>query len=175
MFCSACGAEAAPGSAYCAKCGAALPRPAAPAPPAPAPAPPASTPQQVTGIPGTGAYEGMTWDGKRWVGAEQPPAAPPATWPLASQSPPPTTVPQLRNGKGIASLVLGILSVVTCGGGILAVIATVLGRQGMTLADQGLANNRAVAKAGFILGLVGLGISALLLLVLALDFVSSSV
>jgi hypothetical protein len=70
----------------------------------------------------------------------------------------------------VASLVLGILSIVLCGGGILAVIATVLGAQGRRLADRGLATNRGVATAGFTLGLVGLGITALLLLFLLIAY-----
>ena len=90
--------------------------------------------------------------------------------PAPPSAPPPAGSPhaQDRNGKGTASLVLGILSVAFCGGGVLAIIATVLGREGMKLADQGLASNRGVAKAGFVLGIVGLGISALMLLILGL-------
>lgn len=81
---------------------------------------------------------------------------------------------QMRNGKGTASLVLGIISMVLCGGGlIIPLLALVFGRQGMTLADQGLANNRGSAKAGFILGIIGLAWGALWLLLIGLSSLST--
>jgi hypothetical protein len=63
---------------------------------------------------------------------------------------------------GTAALVLGIVQFFCLPliGGILAVI---FGKIGMSKADQGLATNRGVAKAGFILGIVGLALYGLLI------------
>jgi hypothetical protein len=66
--------------------------------------------------------------------------------------------PAPQNGLGTAALVLGILGFV-CIGPIGSILAIVFGKMGMTKADQGLANNRSSAKAGFILGIVGLALS----------------
>lgn len=58
-----------------------------------------------------------------------------------------------QNGMGTAALVLGIIGCIPIIGGILAII---FGRIGMRNAEQGLATNGGVAKAGFILGIIGL-------------------
>jgi hypothetical protein len=71
-------------------------------------------------------------------------------------------VPQ--NGKGTASLVLGILGLLICPV-ILSVLAIILGAQGKALADQGLATNRGAAQAGFVLGIIGAALGALLFLI----------
>jgi len=70
--------------------------------------------------------------------------------PPAPQTPGP--VPQ--NGLGTAALVLGILQFF-CLGPIGGILALIMGRIGMTKAKQELATNGGVAKAGFILGLIG--------------------
>ena len=62
------------------------------------------------------------------------------------------TMPQ--NGMGTAALVMGILQFF-CLGVIGSILAIVFGRIGMKRADQGLATNRGTAKAGVILGIVG--------------------
>ncbi|MDQ1249140.1 MAG: hypothetical protein QG597_3514 [Actinomycetota bacterium] len=103
--------------------------------------PPPPPPGPVVGQPGTGAYTGLTWDGRRWVGQ--------------------TVVQGEQNGLGTASLVIGIIAVCLCGGGILAILAIVFGNTGMKRAKTGLATNGGIAKAGFILGWVALGISIL--------------
>jgi hypothetical protein len=114
------------------------------APPPPPPAIGASAPSQsVAGTPGTGAYAGLTWDGKTWVGQ--------------------ATVQGAQNGRGTAALVLGIIAVVLCGGGlILPILAISFGWIGMKRAQTGLATNGGVAKAGFILGIIAAVISAVL-------------
>lgn len=84
-----------------------------------------------------------------------PPAGPPP--------PPPAAAPQgggygptpAQNGLGTAALVLGILGFF-CLPMIGPILAIVLGKMGMTKADQGLATNRGNAKAGFILGIIAL-------------------
>lgn len=97
----------------------------------------------VAGTPGTGQYTGLTWDGKRWVGQ--------------------TTVQGTQNGKGTASLVIGIIAILLCGGGvILPILAITFGWTGMKRAKTGLATNGGAAKAGFILGIIAAAISAVL-------------
>lgn len=75
--------------------------------------------------------------------------------------PPPGVAPQ--NGMGTAALVLGIVQFL-CLGPIGAILAVIFGKIGMNRADQGLATNRGAAKAGFILGIIGLVLSALVLI-----------
>ena len=102
----------------------------------------AATPP-AAGTPGTGAYAGMAWDGKRWVGT--------------------TTVPGQQNGKGTASLIIGIIAILLCGGGfILPLLAITFGWTGMKRAKQGLATNGGTAKAGFILGLIAAGMGVVI-------------
>jgi len=67
--------------------------------------------------------------------------------------PPPGAAPQ--NGMGTAALVFGILQFF-CFPLLGSILAIIFGRIGMTRADQGLATNRGSAKAGFILGIIGL-------------------
>lgn len=64
-----------------------------------------------------------------------------------------------QNGMGTAALVMGILQFF-CLGTVGSVLAIVFGKIGMNKADQGLANNRGAAKAGFVLGIVGLALTA---------------
>lgn len=80
-------------------------------------------------------------------------SAPP---PMSSQPYPPNAgYPQApQNGMGTAALVMGILQFF-CLGLIGSILAIVFGKIGMERADQGLADNRGVAKAGFILGVIG--------------------
>jgi len=83
-----------------------------------------------------------------------PPPPPPGSAPVG--------VPQ--NGMGTAALVLGILQFF-CLGTVGSILAIVFGKIGMTKADQGLATNRGSAKAGFILGIVGIALSAVGILI----------
>lgn len=69
-----------------------------------------------------------------------------------------------QNGMGTAALIFGILQFF-CLGIIGSILAVVLGKIGMDKADQGLANNRGVAKAGFVLGIIGLVLSAIALVI----------
>ncbi|MFI7315392.1 DUF4190 domain-containing protein [Streptomyces venezuelae] len=93
------------------------------------------------------------------------PGTPPPSpqWgPRPPEPPPPPPQPQpLRNGLGVASLVLGIIGVL-CGlipllfwaAGILAVLALVFGCVGIGRARKGQADNKAVAIWGTSLGVV---------------------
>lgn len=74
-----------------------------------------------------------------------------------------------QNGMGTAALVMGILQFF-CIGTIGSILAVIFGKIGMNRADQGLANNRGVAKAGFILGIIGLALSAVGLIVWLIAF-----
>ena len=60
-----------------------------------------------------------------------------------------------QNGLGTAALVFGILQFV-CLPLIGAILALIFGKIGMNKVNQGLATNGGVAKAGFILGIIGL-------------------
>ena len=65
---------------------------------------------------------------------------------------------QSQDGMGTAALVMGILQFF-CLGPNGTVLAIVFGYLGMQKAKQGLATNGGVAKAGFILGIIGAGLS----------------
>jgi len=71
------------------------------------------------------------------------------------------TMAPTDNGNGTAALVLGILGIIGCLPLLGSILAIVLGKSGMNKADQGRANNRGVAQAGFILGIVGLVLSVI--------------
>lgn len=80
-------------------------------------------------------------------------------------------VGQQRNGFGIASMVLGILSVVLffIPGlpvvlGVLAIVFAVLGRKRVT---RGEANNGGMAIAGLVTGIIGLLIGIVVVIVIA--------
>jgi hypothetical protein len=72
----------------------------------------------------------------------------------------PAEYKQSQDGMGTTSLVMGILQFF-CLGPIGTVLAIVFGYVGMQKAKQGLATNGGVAKAGFILGIIGAGLSIL--------------
>lgn len=74
-----------------------------------------------------------------------------------------------RNGKGTGALVCGILGVFPfpITGFWLSLIAIIIGWQGYKRAERGEATNGGVALSGFILGIVGLGIQALVSLAIA--------
>lgn len=88
--------------------------------------------------------------------APGPPPGPPG---------PPGPPQQPSNGTGIASLVLGIISIPFCFcfgiGGLIGIAATVFGFQGKQKAEQGLATNRGMAMAGLILGIIGIGLGVI--------------
>jgi hypothetical protein len=58
-----------------------------------------------------------------------------------------------QNGMGTAALVLGILGLFL---GPLSVLGIIFGAIGQRKADAGLANNRSLATAGFVTGIIGL-------------------
>jgi len=61
---------------------------------------------------------------------------------------------QPQNGMGTAALVMGILGIIGCIPLIGGILGIIFGRIGMRNAEQGLATNGGVAKAGYILGVI---------------------
>ncbi|MFN8155843.1 MAG: DUF4190 domain-containing protein [Candidatus Nanopelagicales bacterium] len=144
--------------------GGSLPPPPPPPPP-PAPSQPAAPPYGTTpyGAPPPGST---------------PPPPPPPPAPPAYYGAPGYAAPYGQgyaapeNGNGTAALVLGIVGIVLscCYIGVIAsIVAIVLGRKGMALADQGRATNRGMAQAGLVLGIIGV-----VLLVLVVVFAIAS-
>ena len=81
-----------------------------------------------------------------------------------------------RNGLGIAALVLGVLSILGSffiAGGLFGVAAIILGALGMQRANRGEADNKGMALAGLITGIIGV-IAAALFLVLYIAVWNSS-
>ena len=79
-----------------------------------------------------------------------PPPPPPSQPPMSAAAS--GAAPQ--NGMGTAALVRGILQFF-CLSILGAILAIVFGRIGMKRAEQGLATNGGAAKAGYILGIIG--------------------
>jgi uncharacterized protein DUF4190 len=107
--------------------------------------------------------------------AQEPP--PPPHWPGAGYAPPP---PQpyagyyrppvrLRNGLGVASLVIAIVAIFPCVltlGPIPGVLAVTLGFAARRRVKRGEANNGRMAMAGIVLGFVAIVVSSLALVYL---------
>ena len=68
------------------------------------------------------------------------------------------------NSKGTTALVTGIIGLVICPI-IFSIVAIIFGKQGMEAAARGTANNGGMAKAGFILGIIGLVLGLLGLII----------
>ena len=68
---------------------------------------------------------------------------------------------------GTAALIMGILQFV-CLGTIGSILAIVFGRIGLKRAAMGQATNAGAAKAGYILGIIGLAIQVIALIVVIL-------
>jgi hypothetical protein len=81
---------------------------------------------------------------------------------------------QGRNGFGVASLVLGILSIVTFVGGLLGIPGLVFGILARRRAKRGEATNGGVALAGIITSVVGMVLLAAYVTVAVLVFTSDT-
>jgi len=116
--------------------------------------------------------EMSTCETKGLAMATPPPPPPPLGPPSGMQYPPQPYGPVPQNGMGVASLVLGIVGLaLLCAYGfgfILSILAIVFGKIGLNRVDQGLANNRSVAKAGFVLGIIGTALAAVALVVIVI-------
>jgi hypothetical protein len=86
---------------------------------------------------------------------------PPPQQPYYGGYQPPPTGP--KNGLGIAALVIAILGLVFCwtviGGGVLGVVAVIIGILGRGRAKRGQATNGGVAIAGVVLGVLAVIVS----------------
>ena len=102
-----------------------------------------------------------------------------------STNPVPSTAGRApQNGLGTAALVLGIVQFF-CGFSffipfaglgtiVVPILALIFGKIGMNKAAQGLATNGGMAKAGFILGIIGVVLSVLGIILWIVAFVASS-
>ena len=107
------------------------------------------------------------WDGSAWTEQNRPSVGQPmASMPTARIGGAP------QNGMGTAALTLGILGFF-CFPLIASVLAIIFGKIGMTRADQGLATNRGAAKAGFVLGIIGLVLGGIGLIIWGAALASS--
>ena len=80
---------------------------------------------------------------------------------------------QPQNGMGTAALILGILQFF-CLGTIGSILAIIFGKIGMNRADQGLATNRGAAKAGFVLGWIGVALTIIVIISIIVGAASGS-
>jgi hypothetical protein len=91
---------------------------------------------------------------------------PPPPHPYAGQAP---IAPVMRNGIGVAALVLGLLSLPAAmtiiGGLLLGVAAIALGFVGRSRVRNGEANNGGVAVSGIVLGALGVLLSIIMIVV----------
>lgn len=78
-----------------------------------------------------------------------------------------------QNGMGTAALVMGILQFF-CLGTIGSILAIIFGKIGMNKADQGLATNRGSAKAGFVLGIIGLALTVVGIIIWIIVFATAA-
>lgn len=96
----------------------------------------------------------------------EPPPPPPQ---YGAPQPPYGGTPPSTSGKAIASLVLGIVGLLTCGcliGSILAIVFGNLAKKEIA-ASGGAKSGAGLAKAGFILGIVGVVLAVLYWIVVA--------
>lgn len=90
--------------------------------------------------------------------SQMPPPPPPAAMPPQGGG------DTSENSNGVVALVTGLLSFAVCPV-VLSIVAIVFGRKGMQSAAAGRANNAGMAKAGFILGIVSLVLSAIFIVI----------
>lgn len=85
--------------------------------------------------------------------------------PLPELAPPPPD----KNGTGTGALICGIASILTCLvfflGIPLGILGAVLGSRGLRFARQGRANNPGEARAGLVMGIIGMVLTGMFLLV----------
>ena len=110
------------------------------------------------------------WDGHAWAPATPPPPPPPApeaaaAAPTMATPAPPAAPLRTTNGLAVASLVLGILWIWWLGS-ILAVIFGHVAKSQMSQPDNDQAG-AGMATAGLILGYIGLGFLALVIVLAA--------
>lgn len=105
--------------------------------------------------------------------AGPPPQSEPPAWQGQQQFGMPPVPAGRSNGLGTASLVLGILSLVTWFlfiGGLFGIVAVILGFLGRGKAKRGEASNGAMALAGLVTGAVGILLTVLVIVGVAALF-----
>ncbi len=139
MSCTRCGAAITPGAKFCPACGRAVP----PEPFAPAPAV---------------AVAAAPWTGGAMPGYEPPTAAIDAPLPIVPVDPP------KNNGFAVVSLVFGCIWYFWIG----SIIALIFGYMAKNQIDasQGQQKGRGFAVAGIVLGWVGMGVLAIIIIAL---------
>ena len=149
MFCEQCGGQLTEDARFCARCGAPV-REAAPASQPWAGPPQQSPPSEAMPPPPMVA---------------PPPPAPPA--PSAGWDASGYTTPTKTNGLAVASMVLGIVWVYWIG----SILALVFGyvAKGQIKRSNGTQTGRGMAIAGIVLGWVGVGLLALVILIAIID------
>jgi len=136
-------------------------QPGSPYPPAPGGYPP--PPPGQGGYPPPPGYNPSSGyppppPGYNYSGGYPPPPAPYSGYPAPAGG--------LRNGMGVAALIVGLLSLpaifTVLGGLVLGVAAIVLGILGRNRAKKGEANNGGIAVAGIVLGAIGVLLSVVM-------------
>jgi len=102
-----------------------------------------------------------------------PPSGMPPAGPPPYGGPPVASGPG-TNGKAIASLILGIVSIVLCLGYFAGIPAIILGRMAKGEIAQGNSTGEGLAQGGFITGIIGTVISALITLIWIVALVASA-
>lgn len=82
-------------------------------------------------------------------------AVPPGPPPPSAPPPPGSPGGTSENAAGVTALVTGLVGIFLCPL-VFSIIAIVFGRKGLAAADRGTADNRGLAQAGYILGIVGI-------------------
>lgn len=85
----------------------------------------------------------------------EPPPPPPQ---YGAPVPPPGGAPAGTSGMAIASLVLGIVGILSCGCLVFSILAIVFGRIANRDIVAGTKSGAGLAKAGFILGIIGVAL-----------------
>ena len=106
------------------------------------------------------------WDGAQWTERTRPSTSAGLSTGGRMNAPAVGSLPQ--NGMGTAALTLGIVGLFAIPL-VASVLAIIFGNIGMSRADAGIATNRGAAKAGFILGIIGLVLALILLIIIYND------
>jgi len=89
-----------------------------------------------------------------------------------TQAPPPPPATPKNNGLAIASLILGIASIVTCLGCIPGIPAIICGHMALKQIAQTGAAGAGMAKAGLIMGYITTALSIIAIILAAVGLVS---
>src|SRR5260221_495685 len=151
MFCFKCGGSMPDDSAVCPQCGAAVANAPVSSAPQQAPAPPAPSAGSAWLNPPPGQPQQYPGQAQAYPGQGQPyPAAP--------------YVPARTDGKAVASLILGIVSIFLCLGIFSGIPAVILGHLSLSgiRKSMGRTQGSGMATAGLIMGYIGIAFGLLI-------------